>query len=58
MTTYPHPACMEPDGGDGPCAGYKTLEAKVAVLEDRICRAKDMIDGGAPNIAISILNGE
>jgi hypothetical protein len=22
MTTYPHPACMEPDGGEGPCAGY------------------------------------
>lgn len=29
MTTYPHPACMEPDGGEGPCRGY------VALQEDR-----------------------
>ena len=28
MTTYPHPACMEPDGGDGPCRGYQALEKK------------------------------
>lgn len=28
MTTYPHPACMEPDGGEGPCAGYLALQAK------------------------------
>jgi hypothetical protein len=25
MTTYPHPACMEPDGAKGPCAGYQAL---------------------------------
>lgn len=23
--TYPHPACMEPDGGEGPCSGYAAL---------------------------------
>lgn len=33
MTTYPHPACMEPDGGDGPCAGYQSLEKRRAHLE-------------------------
>lgn len=25
MTVYPHPACMEPDGGEGPCRGYVAL---------------------------------
>lgn len=29
MTTYPHPACMEPDGGDGPCAGYNALDREL-----------------------------
>lgn len=28
MTTYPHPACMEPDGGEGPCRGYLALSAE------------------------------
>lgn len=26
--TYPHPDCMVPDGGEGPCAGYRALEAE------------------------------
>lgn len=32
MTTYPHPACMEPDGGDGPCRGYQALENENSIL--------------------------
>lgn len=34
MTIYPHPACMEPDGGDGPCAGYQALQAKVLTKDE------------------------
>lgn len=40
--TYPHPACMEPDGGEGPCRGYialnEALEAHKIMLSEAMQR--------------------
>ncbi len=40
MTTYPHPACMEPDGGDGPCRGYEALATEAKNLRAKLDRTK------------------
>lgn len=38
--TYPHPACMEPDGGDGPCHGYEALAAEARNLRAELDRTR------------------
>lgn len=42
MTTYPHPDCMLPDGGNGPCKGYQALalkfDQKVSADRDGVVR--------------------
>ena len=40
MTIYPHPACMEPDGGEGPCAGYLALASENERLRSALRQAE------------------
>lgn len=63
ITTYPHPACMEPDGGDGPCRGFvalnEALDAHKIMLTDGALReGRLLVEGDRLRARIAELTEE